>query len=98
MDDANFAAVRAAFNLPADPAVECGGLWIVEARMARLRPDGVDFPIAIVRAGQADANAAYRDQVLMIARHVTPIMQAMVDEARVTIDRFGAAMVALAQG
>ena len=66
--------------------------------MNRLRPDGVDYPIALERANEADANAAYRDQVLLIARHVTPVMQAAVDEARVTIDRFGAAMVALAQG
>ncbi len=98
MDDANFAAVCNAFGLRPAPAVECGGLWVVEARMNRLRPDGVDYPIALVRAGEADANAAYRDQVLLIARAQTPVMQAMVDEARVTIDRFGAAMVALAQG
>lgn len=97
MDDANFNAVCNAFGLRPAPAVECGGLWVVEARMTRLRPDGVDYPIAIVRAREADANDAFREQVLLIARAQTPVMQAVLDDCRATADRIGAALVALAQ-
>lgn len=98
MDDANFTAVCNAFGLRPAPAIECGGLWVVEARMNRLRPDGVDYPIALARAGETAANEAFREQVLLIARAQTPAMQALLDECRATADRLGAAMIALASG
>ena len=66
--------------------------------MMRLRPDGADYPIALVRAGEASANEAFREQVLLIARAQTPVMQAVLDECRATADRLGAAMIALASG
>lgn len=98
MDDANFTAVCNAFALNPNPVAARGPLWVAEGVMRRLSPLGEDYPVAVVRAGEADALAAYRDQVLLIARAQTPAMQAVLDECRATADRLGAAMIALASG
>lgn len=93
-----FVPIARAFNCPAAPAVQKGRLWVAEGVVGRACPlDENDEPVRVIGRTQDEANALYRDQVVLIAQEKAPLLRAFTDEQRAVVDVNDAALLALAR-
>lgn len=94
-----FATVATAFNCHAAPAVQKGRLWVAEGTVGRVCPlDENEETVRVVGRSPDEANALYRDQVVVIAQEKAPLLRAYTDDQRSAVERNEAALFALAQG
>lgn len=93
-----FARIALPFGCPPAPAVQKGRLWVAEGVVGRACPlDETDEPVRVIGRTQDEANALYRDQVVLIAQEKAPLLRAYTDDQRAMVERNDAALYALAQ-
>lgn len=97
----SFVYVAVVFDCPAAPArllTPNGRLWIAEGLVRPVSVhDDPEVPVSVVGVSQDDANAKYREQVMVIARDRAAMLRAAVDTQREFVTKGEAALLAIAQ-